>query len=197
MKKLLLILFLACLLTNIAYASENIEINKVNFEIPDRYCDGELNGNSYRLNNTFSIKCIDENISKAIGLWACESEKTEDLNIAKHPVRHFCQYNKYVQGNHSHAYFVSGKSIYEISWVGLEINEDVKKLIKNTPPSEIDDDAFYTTLDKSIDIYKQQRKAKLNQESQHNYPEAKYNTPQDTPDDTRFREILFTYYLNK
>ena len=180
-----------------AYANDTIKINNVEFEIPEKYTDGELDDNQYRLDNIFSIRCIDDDVAKAIGLWASESESSEDLDIGNHPVRHFCQYNKYVDGNHSHAYFTSGKSVYEISWNGKEIDRDIEKLIKNTPKSKIDEDSFYKALDKSLDIYKEQKKDKLNQESEYNYIEAKYSSQQDSYDDTRFKQILFTYYLNK
>ena len=120
--------------------------------ITSQYHRGEFNSNENELDNTFSIRCIDDNLANAIGLWVSESEFSEDLNINNHPVRHFCQYNKYVEDNHSHAYFLSGKSVYEIAWTGKEINSDVEKLINNTPKSEIDEDAFYDALDISLDI---------------------------------------------
>jgi len=178
-------------------AAENVDINHVKFQIPEKYCNGELNNDEYKLDNIFSIRCIDDNVPKAIGLWASECESSEDLDIYNHPVRHFCQYNKHVDGNHSHAYFASGESVYEISWKGKEIDRDIEKLIKNTPKSKINEDDFYNVLDKSLDIYKEQKKDKLNQESEYNYLEAKHSSQPDSDDDARFRQILFTYYLNK
>lgn len=150
------------------------------------------------MDNEFSIRCVDDDIIQAMGLWASECESSKDSNIDNHPVRHFCQYHQYVGGDHSYAYFASGQSVYEISWVGDKINSDIKKLIKNTPQSEIDDDAFYNALDKSVDLYKQQRKDKLNQEAEYNYLKSKYSSSNPkTHDDTRFRQILYTYYLNR
>lgn len=73
--------------------------------------------------------CVDDNIPKAIGLWIAEQDFGEDISVGKHPVRHFYQYNATVEGNDSHAYFASGKSVYEISWVG-EI--DSYSLMRNT-----------------------------------------------------------------
>ncbi len=200
MKKIFIIICVAILLLGSCHATDStVKINGAKFEIPSKYKGGEFNGNEYKLDNMFSIRCIDKNIANAIGLWASESEFSEDLNINNHPVRHFCQYNKYVEGNHSHAYFLSGESVYEIAWTGKEINTDIEKLIKNTPKSEIDDDTFYDALDISLDIYKEQKKDKLNKEAEYNYLEAKYQTQshQDTHDNTRFNQILYTYYLNK
>ena len=138
MKKIFIILCGAILLLGCCYATDSaVEINSAEFEIPSKYQGGEFNGLEYKLDNTFSIRCVDDNIANAIGLWASESDFSEDLNINNHPVRHFCQYNKYVEGNHSHAYFLSGESVYEIAWTGKEINTDIEKLIKNTPKSEI------------------------------------------------------------
>lgn len=176
-----------------------IDINGVEFDIPSQYQGGEMDDGEYDLDNVFSIRRVDDNVARAIGLWAEEQEFSEDTNIENHPVRHYCQYNPYVRGNHSHAYFVSGKSVYEIAWVGEEITSDIEKLIKNAPESEIDDDAFYSALDESYNIYKQDKIDRLNEDGEYNTLEAKYQskTHQNTPDDTRFKEILYTYYLNK
>lgn len=198
MNKILLILFLTLLIISCTYATDStIKINEAKFQIPPQYQGGELNNEIYKVDNTFSIRCIDDNVPKAIGLWASESEFNEDLNIDNHPVRHFSQYNKYVEGNHSHAYFVSNESVYEISWTGEEINKDIEKLIKDTPESKIDEDDFYSALDKSLYIYKQQNKDQLNQDAEYNYLEANYQSQQNTPDDTRFKQILYTYYFNR
>ena len=174
-----------------AYAEE-IKINDAKFKIPEKYTGGDAGDDSYRLDNTFSIRCIDDNVPGAIGLWAEEHEYVNDTNINNHPVRHYCQYNTYVDGNHSHAYFVSGKSLYEIAWTGSEITKDIKSLIKNTPKSQINDDDFYNALDESYNIYKQDKIDKLNKDGEYNYMEAKYNSQHtaEKEDNKRFKEIL-------
>lgn len=196
MRKILIMLTLTIFLAGSTYA---IDINGVEFDIPSQYQGGEMDDGEYDLDNVFSIRCVDDNVARAIGLWAEEQEFSEDTNIENHPVRHYCQYNPYVGGNHSHAYFVSGKSVYEIAWTGEEITLDIEKLIKNAPESEIDDYAFYSVLDESYNIYKQDKIDRLNEDGEYNTLEAKYQskTHQNTPDDTRFKEILYTYYLNK
>ena len=200
MKKLLFILLISIILAGSAYAgSDNIEINGADFKIPSKYLGGEFDDNEYKLDNIFSIKCIDDDVAGTIGLWAVESDSSENLNIKNHPVRHYCQYNRYVGSNHSHAYFASGESVYEIAWTDEEITGDIEKLIENTPESKIDDDRFYNALDESVKIYKENKNSNLNQEAEYNYIEAKYHSQQspNTPDDTRFKQILFTYYLNR
>ena len=200
MKKILTLLSLALLLAGCAYAHDaNVEINGTEFELPSAYQGGELSNGKYELENNFSIRCVDGNVAKAIGLWAEEQDFSEDLSISKHPVRHFCQYNKYVNGNQSHAYFATGQTLYEITWTGKEINKDIEKLIKNTPPSEINDDDFYNALDLSYEIYKQDKIDRLNQDGEYNYLDAKLHSSlsQDTSDNTKLNEILFTYYLNR
>lgn len=197
MKRILVAVTLTILLISFVCASSTVKVNDAEFSLPPKYQGGELNNNSYRLNNTFSIRCIDENIPDAIGLWASEKEFEENLDIDNHQVRHFYQYNTYVGGYHSHAYFASGKSIYEITWTGKEINGDIEMLIKNTPPSEIKKDAFDYALNKSIDIYKEQKINQLNQDGEYNYMEAKYQSQlheQQTPDDRKLNQILLTYY---
>jgi hypothetical protein len=199
MKRLFLILIVTSLLVGCVHAGEKIEINDAEFELPAKYSGGESDNDSYELDDTFSIRCIDKNVPKAIGLWASECDSSEDLNIAGHPVRHFCQYNEHVHGNQSHAYFVSGDSVYEIVWTESEIDGDIKKVIESTPQSEIADDDFYSGLDVCLDIYKEQRKEQLNRDGEYNYLEAKYKSQsgEQPQDDTRFKEILFTYYVNR
>ena len=197
MKRIMVALTLTILLMSFVYAGSNVKVNDAEFSLPSKYQGGDLDNNSYRLNNTFSIRCIDENVASAIGLWASEKEFEEDLDIANHPVRHFYQHNSYVNDYHSHAYFASGKSVYEIAWTGKEINRDIENLIKNTSPSEISEDVFYNALDKSINIYKEQKINQLNPDEEYNYQEAKYQSKlheQQTSDNSRFNQILLTYY---
>lgn len=179
---------------------QEVTVNGTEFKIPAKYQGGEFKNDEYHMDNVFSIRCIDDDVAQSIGLWASENKFSEELSIGNHPVRHYCQYNRYVHGNDSHAYFASGKSVYEISWVGEEINSDIENLINNTPASEISDDDFYGALNLSIELYKQDRIDRLNQDSEYNYLEAKYQyliNQQDIPDDTRFKEILYMYYLNR
>lgn len=195
MKKLIIILTLSLLLVGCVYASDStIKINGIEFKIPPKYQNGELDDDSYRLENNFSIRCIDNNVAKAIGLWAEEQEYSEDLTLNNHPVRYFYQYNKYVKGYHSHAYFASGYSVYEISWTGKEITSDIEKLINNTPKSNISNDDFYNMLNESYNIYKNQKVDKLNKDSQYNYLEAKSQSHQQTSEDSEMNKILLTYY---
>lgn len=199
MKRIIITSTLILLVMCCAYASDStVEINRIDFEIPEKYLGGELNDNEYELEDIFSIRCIDDNIPNAIGLWAEEHDYTKDLTIDNHPVRYFYQYNEYVHDNQSHAYFVSEDSVYEITWTGNEITDDIEKLIKNTPSSNIDEDGFYNALDISYELYKADKIEKLNQDAQYNNLEAKYHSlsKDNNNDDTRFKEILITYYNN-
>ena len=198
MKKILIICAATLLLlAGVSAADSNIKINDITFEIPEKYQGGDLSDDEYEIEDVIKIRCVDDNIVKAMGLWAEENDFREDISIDNHPVRHFTQYSQSLHDNFSHAYFASQESVYEIAWTGGEITKDIKKIIKSTPESDISDDDFYRGLDASYDIYKQQKKEKLNRDGEYNYLEAKYSS-QDTPeDDTRFKEILYTYYLNR
>ena len=202
MKKILMILILSMLLVGFAYGeNDTIEINNVTFKIPQEYQGGEFKHGFYRLNGNFSIRCVDDDIPKAIGLWVAWQDFQEDTTIGNHPVRHFCQYGTYAEGNHSHAYFASGKSVYEISWVGEKINKDIEKMIESTPPSEIGDDDFFDLLDVSFEIYKIERVEQLNYDAQYNIMEAKYHEQLkqekiDQDRDNHMKELLITY-INK
>ncbi|MBQ7927554.1 MAG: hypothetical protein IJ287_02240 [Methanobrevibacter sp.] len=81
--------------------------------------------------------------------------------------------------------------------MGEEITPEIEKLIKNTPASKIGKDTFYNTLDESIDMYREQKIVKLNQDAEYNYLEAKHqsqSSPQNTHDDTKFNRILLIYH---
>ena len=197
MKKLLIILSLAILLVGCVNAQNNaVEINGIEFKLPDKYLGGELTNNEYEVGDNFSIKCIDGNVENEIGLWACEKDFEENITIGNHPVRHYCQYNQYAHGNQSHAYFSSRNSTYEITWMGKDIDKDIENIIKNAPKSYINKDTFYNTLDEAIDIYKNKTIDMLDSDAEYNYFESKFNSqpPQDTRDDSKLNEILLTFY---
>lgn len=202
MKRIIIILTLSILLAGCAYAAnDTVEINNVTFKIPPKYQGGEFKYGYYRLDNTFSIRCIDDDIPGAIGLWIREQDFGEDISIGKHPVRHVYQDLRSVDGNDSHAYFASGKSVYEINWVGEKINKDIKKLIKDTPASKISNDDFYDLLDLSFEIYKYDRLMQDEYDAQYNYMEAKYHEQMkqeklDWQRDNHMKELMITL-INK
>ncbi len=202
MKKIFMILILSVLLVGFAYAdNDTFNINNATFKIPPKYQGGEFQHGSYRLDGNFSIRCVDDDIPKAIGLWAAEQDFQEDISITNHPVRHFYQYDRYFEGNYSHAYFASGKSVYEISWVGEKIDGNIKKLIEDTPPSNISDDDFFGLLNVSFEIYKLEKLKQDEYDAQYNHMEAKYNEQLrqekiDQLHDNRMKELWITY-INK
>ena len=194
MKKILIILIAILIFLSCVHAQDNttVEINGVNFEIPEKYQGGHTYKNGYSA-DYFHLTCIDDNIPKSIGLWAHEKDYEENLTISNHPVKFYYQYNPYSKDNYSHAYFASGNSIYEISWEGNNITPDIEKLIKNTPPSKIDEDKFYSILDESIKTYKIIKSQQDEWDAEYNYLEAKYHESlSKNPDDRRTKELLIT-----
>ena len=198
MKKKIWILLITFFLISSVCAQNDmaVQINDIEFEIPSKYQGGKTINDKYKLDDIFSIRCIDGNIPKSIGLWACEMDHSKNLTISDHPVRHYCQYNSYIKNNQSHAYFASGDSIYEIVWIGNEITPDINNMIKNAPKSNIDINTFNKLLDKSIETYKKERTEQLNKDGEDNYLESKYNSQisNEKQDDTRLKEILLTRY---
>ena len=87
----------------------------------------------------------------------------------------------------------SGNSIYEISWLGNNITPDIEKLIKDTPPSKINEDKFYSILDESIKTYKIIKSQQDEWDAEYNYLEAKYHDSlSKNPEDRRTKELLIT-----
>lgn len=198
MKKILIIL-ITVILVGCVYAQDNmtVEINGVSFEIPEKYQDGRTYKNGYS-SDTFHIICVDDDLPRQIGLWAREKDYEKNLTISNHPTRHYYQYNPQDKDNYSHVYFASGNSIYEISWEGNNITPDIEKLIKNTPPSKIDEYEFYSILDESINTYKIIKKQQDESDAEYNYLEAKYHESlsDKNSDDRRTKELLITL-INK
>lgn len=197
MKKKIWILIINLFLISSVWAQNDkiVQINDVTFEIPSKYQGETING-KYSLDDIFSIRCIDGNIPKSIGLWACEMNYSKNLIISDHQIRHYCQYNSYVNDNQSHAYFASGDSIYEIIWIGNEITPDINDMIKNAPKSNINRDTFKNILDKSIETYQKERIEQLNKYGEYNYLESKYNSQisNGKQDNTQLKEILLRHY---
>lgn len=191
---IILLLSLSC-----AYASDlSVDINGVDFEIPEKYQGGKDLSNGYRFENRFSIYCIDDDLSSHAGFWGSKKEFSQDLKIGNHPVRHYCAYNQYVGGNYSHAYFTSGNSVYEINWMGNNITADIEKLIIKTPDSQINEDEFYNELDDSVGVYKEKRNEQLEDISEYNYNTAKYNPySHEKQEMGKINEILITIMNQK
>lgn len=198
MIKKIFIILTAFILVSCVWAQNdsNVKINGIEFEIPSKYQGGELENDKYKLEDVFILQCIDNNIPKHIGLWATENDYSANLIIYDHPVRYYCQYNPYMQNNQSHAYFASEDSIYEITWTGNNITKDMEKMIKNTPKPNMSNETFNYILDNSIQTYKKERIDALNEISEYNYLESKYKSKikNEPADDTRFKEVLLTYY---
>ena len=194
MKKILIILIAILILISCVHAQDNttVEINGVIFEIPEKYQGGHTYKNGYSA-DYFHLTCIDENIAKSIGLWACEKDYEENLTISNHPVKFYYQYNPPSKDNYSHAYFASGNSIYEISWLGNNITPDIEKLIRDTPPSKINENKFYSILDESINTYEIIKSQQDEWDAEYNYLEVKYHESlSKNPDDRRTKELLIT-----
>ena len=77
-----------------------------------------------------------------------------------------------------------------------EIDGNDEKLIKHILSNNMSDSDFYNASDISYDIYQQ---SKINKLNQNHYIEARIQTPlfQDTKDNAKVNDILFTYYLNR
>lgn len=194
MKKILIILIAILIFISCVHAQDNttVEINGVSFEIPEKYQGGRTYKNGYSA-DYFHLTCIDDDIPKSIGLWAHEKDYGENLTISNHPVKFYYQYNPHSKDNYSHVYFASGNSIYEISRLGNNITPDIEKLIRDTPPSKINENKFYSILDESINTYEIIKSQQDEWDAEYNYLEVKYHESlSKNPDDRRTKELLIT-----
>ena len=145
MKKFFLILVFFLLISQVS----GVEIRGVDFEIPDKYSDGDLKSYGYVYNNenTFSILCIDLLMQK-YAEWAYESSFSENITIGSHDAVH------YVDGrNISHLIFSCGKSFFSISWNSSEITPEIEKLVYDSPDSNLTSSQFYSKLENELAEY--------------------------------------------
>jgi hypothetical protein len=145
MKRVFLIFVFFLLISQVSA----VEIRGVDFEIPDKYSDGELKSYGYifEKENTFSILCIDYLMQK-YAEWAFESIYSENITIGSHEAVHYVN-----PGNISHLVFSVGDSIYCISWNSSEITPEIEKLVIDSPDSNLTSSKFYSKLENELAEY--------------------------------------------
>lgn len=198
-KKICVLFVFLILVSSFMVTISAVDVNGIDFKIPNKYLGGETKSDGYQLENIFGIFCIDDNLPQRVGFWASESDHNDSLDIDNHPVRYYYSYNQYVSDNMSHAYFSSGNSFYEIFWVGNQITPDIEKLIKDTPDSEIGNDSFNSIVDNAIDTYIKDRDDQLSYDSLYNDYEARSSSKSGygKTNYDRLREGYITFYNNR
>ena len=136
-----------------------ITVNNVNFKVPDKYFNesgDKTYAKSYKYGNKFSIySCMDYNTLK--NYYGKESTSKgvmdiEQTSISGHDVIHI--YNDYHSPwgdygglNKSYVFFSTGNKIFEISFNGDTLTDEIAEIIKSTPESEMSQDVFLNKLD--------------------------------------------------
>lgn len=164
--KMKLALILAILLVGLPciYALDTsnwheITVNKVNFKIPDKYFNESGDANyekSYSYNNLLIVSCVDYNTLKhnygsdSTGKGIIDIEQS---SLSGHDLIHIYDnyhspWNKESTGlNKSYVFFSTGNKIFEISFKGEELTEEIQEIIKSTPESKMSEETFLNKLD--------------------------------------------------
>lgn len=193
MKKILVIFTVAVLLITAVYGSDTtkININGVEFDLSEKYQNGETLNNSYRVEDEFSITDISDNVENQYGFWKSDSDNSSKLTVDGRAVEFTKELYK---GEYSsHVFFTSGDKIFMIYFKGSEITPEIEKLITNTPKSDINSDTFYNILDDALTVYKKEKVEKLNYDAIFNENEARLKSNYD---DSSIDNKYLLYYYN-
>ena len=172
MRKIFLLLLIFLLIASVS-ASNNltVEVNGVDFQIPQRYSGGTFKKGEYVYKdlNTFGILCVDNYIITNYGYWARSSDISQDLSIDNRPIKFLSSYNSYSDTNVSHVYFPIGESVYLICFEGNNLTSEISNIIENAPQSDIDSDTFNGLLDEAQNQYNQRRYIDQSSEDYYQY----------------------------
>ena len=181
-----------------SFASENVTVNGVTFEIPDQYTNGRSTDNSYLYNNifTFAIRALDstEFLVDTYGDEASnEDGSTTDLTIGNHDVVHIVNYVSVAESRVSYAFFACGDVIYCISWKGSEMTPEIEDMIRNSPDSNYTYNEFHDVLNQAETQYQEDLAAE--EQAYDDYQEQEQNRLlREIEDNTRYHHFYYPYY---
>ncbi len=157
MKTILLISLILLLIIPMAGA-ENVTIKGVDFEIPQQYEHGTLKESSYLYQSglTFRILSLDydKNLKINYGDDIVNANSAEYTNIEGHDA--VVIYKTYESRNYTTVYFATGDNIFLVCFNDTYVNDDITKLIGQTPAQTMSTDEFADRLNNALNDYKDQ-----------------------------------------
>lgn len=191
----------------------NITVDGVNFELPPEYKNGNFSGvnnTTYMLETVFdfSINSMysESRLENEYGYESTHEYLTsiDEEKVGKHDVI-LLHSHRYICGhNVTYAFFVVNKTIYSVSYNGFNLTKNLKKMIKNTPKSNITKKEFLKQLDKAQYNYLEEQEEYDEDEDYYDYSEyrssirEKYKNNRK-PDFTDYYIAyrLSNYFMNK
>lgn len=157
MKKILLI-FLILLVVIPSAAAENVTIKGVSFEIPHQYEHGTLKESSYVYESglTFRILNLDDsrNLKINFGGDVDGAKSVDQTQIAGHDAVVILKEHNSKQ--YTTVYFATGDKIFLICFNDTYVNDDISKVIGNTPQQTMSHDDFASRLNQALGDYEDQ-----------------------------------------
>lgn len=130
-----------------------VNINGVDFEIPQEFSSGKLEKTRYVFEDsrTFAIMCVDDYIINNYGASYDIADYKQDLTIGNRPAKLLTSYNNYINDNVSDLYFPVNKSVYCICFRGNTVNSSISHIVESAPQSGMSSDNFYGLLKEAYD----------------------------------------------
>ena len=153
MKKIiLLIIILAFVLPACAGDNSTVDIDGVDFIIPEEYQGGDLSDTSYMKGSGFNFRILSLSSYKNLKFnFGSDSLNDDVLDITERYVGGHAAvviYSNISSCEHEviTIYFATGDTIYLVCYNGSEVTPEIEKMIENTPASSMSDETFYNKL---------------------------------------------------
>lgn len=161
-KKILIFLLALFFLVNCVSAVDSSNWTTANvgyetFKIPPQYENPYKNDfNMYEADediDVFTIRYVNPNIMSLYGYYI-EKYPEKKVTVSGHDAIHFSYYDRNDGTNNSVLWFSSGEEFYYINWIGHNITNEIKEIVKSSSPSKYSHDEFYGILKEEYNNYK-------------------------------------------
>ena len=161
-KKIIIFLLALFVLINSVSAADSSNWTTANvgyetFKIPPQHANpykSDFNMyEAYEDIDVFTIRYVNPNIMSLYGYYL-EKYPEKKVTVSGHDAIHFTYYDRHDGTNNSILWFSSGEEFYYINWIGHNITDEIKEVVKSSSPSKYSHDEFYDILDEEYKNYK-------------------------------------------
>lgn len=147
---------------------DEVTVNKVTFEIPEKFSNGEMNkdNTSYKHGDPFDFLIFSlikyDNLKRMYGSSVTGNSliDMEETEIDGHHAVVLYQYNNFYNHDYLEVFFATGKKIFRIHYNSDNITDELKEIIKSTPKSNMSKETFLNKLDNAQRDYIQENNDK-------------------------------------
>lgn len=143
---------------------DTVDVNNVNFKIPDRFSDGVFNekGTCYSTGDPFDFLIFSLiNYNNLKSMYGSSSTSTslldvEQRDISGHDAVILHKYNNYYDYEYLEVFFTTGTKIFRIHYNSSNVTSELEKIIESTPKSKMSEESFLNKLDNAQRDYIQE-----------------------------------------